>query len=313
MSVSASDREIIRRLAAEVAEVAALPCQQTTADLWRRLNDLEPARPMVWINELPWHEMNVDDELTLRCEDGFCRGVEGRLRGILYQWRHMPADMVVDGWYPNPLVIRDSGFGIAQHGRVLGQEPGSVLSQEFDKQIHTLADVAKIRNPELSLDDDATDANRAALESLLGDLLPVRDVGVVTVWFAPWDELIRWYGVEPAMLDLAINPDLVHACMDRLVGAYLSRLSQWRELWALDQTEGNYRVGSGGLGYASSLPQSAGPRQVVDTPQQWGCATAQIFSEVSPAMPEEFPKEIWDALVRAGKLRAEGPGFYAPR
>lgn len=29
--------------------------------------------------------------------------------------------------------------------------------------------------------------------------------------------------------------------------------------------------------------------------------------------PEEFPKEIWDALVRAGKLRAEGPGFYAPR
>ena len=122
MSVSASDREIIRRLAAEVAEVAALPCQQTTADLWRRLNDLQPARPMVWINELPWHELNVDDELTLRCEDGFCRGVEGRLRGILYQWRHLPADMVVDGWYPNPLVVRDSGFGIAQHGRVLGQE-----------------------------------------------------------------------------------------------------------------------------------------------------------------------------------------------
>lgn len=29
--------------------------------------------------------------------------------------------------------------------------------------------------------------------------------------------------------------------------------------------------------------------------------------------PEEFPKDIWDALVRAGKLRAEGPGFYSLR
>ncbi len=29
--------------------------------------------------------------------------------------------------------------------------------------------------------------------------------------------------------------------------------------------------------------------------------------------PEEFPKDIWDALVRAGKLRAEGTGFYSLR
>lgn len=29
--------------------------------------------------------------------------------------------------------------------------------------------------------------------------------------------------------------------------------------------------------------------------------------------PEEFPRQVWDALVHAGKLRAEGPGFYAPR
>ena len=288
MSISPADRTIIRSLAGEVAEIAALPCHRATADLWRRLNDRDPVRPMVWINELPWHELNVDDELTLRCEDGFCRGVESRLRGILYQWRHLPADMVVDTWYPNPLVIRDSGFGIAQHGRVIGQEAGSVLSQEFDKQIHTLADVAKIRDPELSLDTEATARNHAALDSLLGDLLPVRDVGVVHVWFAPWDELIRWYGVEPAMLDLAINPELVHACMDRLVSAYLSRLRQWRDLGVLDQTAGNYRVGSGGLGYASSLPQQEGPRQRVGTPDQWGCATAQIFSEVSPAMHEAF-------------------------
>ncbi|MBI5834358.1 MAG: hypothetical protein HZB16_18840 [Armatimonadetes bacterium] len=289
MSISAADRGIIRRLAGEVAEIAALPCHQQTADLWRRLNDRQPVRPMVWINELPWHELNVDDELTLCCEDSFCRGVEGQLRATLYEWRHLPADMIVEPWFANPLVIRDSGFGIHQEGRLLSQgEAGAIYSHEFAKQIHTLADVAKIRDPELSLDEEATARGHAALDSLLGDLLPVRDLGVVHVWFAPWDELIRWYGVEPAMLDLAINPELVHACMDRLVGAYLSRLRQWRELGVLDQTAGNYRVGSGGLGYISGLPQHAGPRQVVGTQDQWGCATAQIFSEVSPAMHEAF-------------------------
>jgi hypothetical protein len=44
-----------------------------------------PTQPLVWINEIPWHEMNVDDELTLRCQDEFCRQVEWHLRATLYQ------------------------------------------------------------------------------------------------------------------------------------------------------------------------------------------------------------------------------------
>ena len=31
---------------------------------------------MVWINEVPWHEMNVDQELTLRCEHPWARNLE---------------------------------------------------------------------------------------------------------------------------------------------------------------------------------------------------------------------------------------------
>ena len=50
----------------KLAEIAALPVHQEKARLWQKLNDLESERPMVWINEIPWHEMNVDGELTLR-------------------------------------------------------------------------------------------------------------------------------------------------------------------------------------------------------------------------------------------------------
>ena len=114
MNLTSRDRDVLRRLAEQQAEIAALPVHKEKAELWRRLNDLQPARPMVWINEIPWNEMNVDDELTLQCADPWAREVEGGLRRLLYQWRHLPADMVVDEYIPCPLVVRSTGFGLAR-------------------------------------------------------------------------------------------------------------------------------------------------------------------------------------------------------
>ena len=65
IELSPKDTDALRRLAAEVAQIAALPIHQEKARLWQKLNDLESERPMVWINEIPWHEMDVDGELTL--------------------------------------------------------------------------------------------------------------------------------------------------------------------------------------------------------------------------------------------------------
>ena len=62
MRIPPKDRDILRRLAEGQARIAALPVHREKAELWRRLNDLEPVRPLVWINEIPWHEMDVDGE-----------------------------------------------------------------------------------------------------------------------------------------------------------------------------------------------------------------------------------------------------------
>jgi hypothetical protein len=88
------EKEVLRQLVAELATIAALPADPEKAELWRRLNDLESDRPMVWINEIPWHEMNVDDELTLRTVHPWARDWETTLRQMLYQWRRLPADMI---------------------------------------------------------------------------------------------------------------------------------------------------------------------------------------------------------------------------
>ena len=67
------EKDILRGLADEWIRIASLPVHQENARLWQKLNDLDSERPMVWINEIPWHEMNYQDELTLRCENEWAR------------------------------------------------------------------------------------------------------------------------------------------------------------------------------------------------------------------------------------------------
>ena len=63
--------------------------------MWSRLNRLEMVKPMVWLNELPWNEMEVDGELTLRTSSPFCQRIESELLQTIYLWEHLPVDMVV--------------------------------------------------------------------------------------------------------------------------------------------------------------------------------------------------------------------------
>ncbi len=60
---------------------------------------------MVWINEICWNEMNVNEELTLRCSDPFCRSAEESLRQTIYRWEHLPADMIVEPVFYVSLII----------------------------------------------------------------------------------------------------------------------------------------------------------------------------------------------------------------
>jgi hypothetical protein len=136
--LSEPERDTLKRLGDDLAAVAALPVHREKAGLWRRLNDLEKTRPMVWINEIPWHEMNVDDELTLRCIDPWARELETRLRRTLYQWRHMPGDMVVSDFIECPLAIHSTDFGILEDVEVARTDAESdIVSRHFRVQIKT--------------------------------------------------------------------------------------------------------------------------------------------------------------------------------
>lgn len=289
MEVSKRDREILRELAKKVAEIASLPIQKQKAEMWKRLNRLEQVKPMIWINEIPWHEMDVNNELKLQTENEFCRYHEWELRSLIYQWERMRGDMVVEPTIYSSLVIHDTGFGIVEDVDIVKtDENNSVVSRHFHIQIQEEEDIEKIKMPVVTHDAEASERNYQLLKDILGDIISVEKRGAAGFWFAPWDELIRWWGVQEALIDLYERPEMVHKAMDRLVNAYLCRLDQYEDMNLLSLNNKYNRIGSGGLGYTDELPQPDFDSSHIRAKDLWGCGTAQIFSEVSPQMHEEF-------------------------
>ncbi len=281
--VSIRDREVLRRLGARVAEVAALPIQAERADLWHRLNRLERVRPPVWINEICWEELG--DELKLETEDERCHPYETRLRRTLYQWDHLPADMVVEGWLACPLVVHDSGFGIEGKAVVPDHEFGA---RDYLPTMRSERDIERIRLPEVVVDREATAREQEWLEGIFAGVLPVVVEGPRGFWFAPWDVLIQYWGIQELMVDMVDRPELVELGIARMVDVHLSRLEQYEAQGALALNNNSVRVGSGGLGFSDELPQPDFDGARVRPMDLWGTATAQIFSGVSPAMHERF-------------------------
>jgi hypothetical protein len=283
------DVEVLRRLAGELTEIAALPIHAERASLWRRLNDLDSVRPMVWINEIPWHEMDVDGELTLVTEHPWARDQERDLRRTLYQWRHLPGDMIVSDFLACPLAVHSTDFGILEDVDIVRTDAANdIVSRHFKIQIRDFPDLEKIRMPVVTHNEAATHRRFEAMCRVYGGLMPIERVGQTHIWFTPWDYLIRWWGIEEAMLDLVERPDLVHAGVERMVDAWMTELDQFesKNLLALDCN--NTRIGSGGYGYASRLPGEPFDAAWVRPSNMWGCSNAQIFSEVSPQMHWDF-------------------------
>ena len=286
------EKDALRRLGETCAELGRKDLETEKADLWRALNDKKSVRPMLWINEIPWHEMDIDGELRLSTSHPWARELEASLRRTIYQAKHMPGDMVVNDFLECPKVFHSSGFGIMEKVETRYTDAKSdIYSRRFEIQIKEPGDIEKIIIPKITYLKKATEHRYAAMQDLFGDICEVRLVGQTHIWYTPWDYLIRWWGVEEAMADLVMRPDMVHAAYERMVDAWLSEIEQLEGLDLLSLDNNNTRIGSGGYGYVSDLPGEDFDPDHVKPANMWGCSNSQIFTSVSPGMHWEFAVE----------------------
>jgi hypothetical protein len=314
-TISKKEKEVLRKLATELAEYASLPIHQQKADMWKCLNGLEKVKPMIWMNEIPWHELGPEVN-SIETTSEFCHRQEKRIRQLIYQWKYMPGDMVLEPVIVCPLVIHDTGFDVLPQLKnaegYTGMSDTIMVdgASHFDPVIENEEDIEKIKMPIVEVDWEETELNYQLLQDVFAGILPVEKRGIYDFellplekkgangweaysgwfgfWFAPWDDLVQWLGVEQTLFGLTTRPAFIHKVMGRLVDAWLHRLDQYEKLNLLALNNGPNRVGSGGYGFSNQLPSANFDQNHIRTIDLWGSCAAQIFAAVSPQMHEEF-------------------------
>ena len=283
--LSTSDVAIVRGLAARVAELAALPIQSEKRALWRKLNGLAPARPMVMIDQVCWNEMAIDDELTLRCVDAECRAYEEKLRRILFQWKHFPVDMVVEPFVRVPLAISSVKFAISVQEEIAITDPtNDVVGHRFINQFETEEDLEKLRAPVVSHDRAETDRRLTVAHELFDGLLEVRPGGA-DLNLSLWDPIATWMGVENALYAMIDRPDYVHRLVGRMTDGYLSVLDQLESQGLLCQPQSLIHCTGA---WTDDLPAPGYDPERPRTRDVWMMGLAQMLGTVSPRMFREF-------------------------
>ncbi len=286
--IAQHDRTVLRKLASEVARVAALPVQEEKRSLWRKLNSLRPERPLVMIDQVCWNEMELDGELTLSCADQECRAWEQRLRRILFQWRHFPVDMVVEPTFDVPMAVCNTGFGIDTKEEIAITDPANdVVGHRFINQFRDPSDLSKLHVPRISHDTRETERRLARAHELFDGILALRPWGL-DPYLSLWDPISTWMGVEAALYALVDTPDLMHGLARRMTEGYLSMLDQLEEQGLLCGPQ--YLIHCTGA-YTTELPAPGYDPKRPRTRDIWMFGLAQMFATVSPDMFQEFEVE----------------------
>ena len=108
--------------------------------------------------------------------------------------------------------------------------------------------------------------------------MPVKLTGHPYAYFMPWDEIIRFRGMEPILFDFYDRPEHLHAIMQKLCGAMEKKMAFLEERDLVDNDPAELHCTPGRI-------SGLGERGWKAT---WFRGAAQGFSTVSPAMHEEF-------------------------
>jgi len=289
-----TDSGVLQELAKRYRELTEMPVNREREARMRRVNGLRPDRPPVWIHEIPWNEMDIDGQLTLRCKDPLARDIECFLRRNLFRWKYFQADMVLEPFYPVSKSMRDTGFGleVAEH-TVATDRANHIVSHAYQDQLDTDQKLDALTCPVVTADPEADERTLAKAGELLGVSLPAQLRGH-SVYHAPWDEISRYRGVESILVDLAERPEFIHRTISRFTGFYTARAVQMEELGLLEVRPADLHCTPP---FVDELPGTKYDGRQAKLSDVWFRGMAQLFGSISPDMHEEFDLQYMLGLM----------------
>ncbi len=273
------DITIIRSLAAEYMSHATSEAQLRMNQRMRQTNDLQLTRPPVLIDEIPWHQMNIDDELTCVCEDNRLRSIEFHFRTALYRRKHFKADTLFEPFWRVRMAYDNTGMGLSAQEEVIRVDaPNNIMSHKYHDILEDEEALENLRMPTFTARPDRDEANMAFFTELFGDVMPVKLCGHDYLYCAPWDIICRWRGVEPILIDMYDRPAYLHRIMKKYTDAITAQVDFVEQNLHVDNQPVNLHCTPGAV---SGLAEDGWKAT-------WFRGMAQMFSTISPAMHTEF-------------------------
>lgn len=301
MTVSTHDRTILRDLAKRVREIAAQPVMAERRSLWFSHNSLQRCRPMILVfPEGAWDELVPP--ASMQCEDDTLHGLERGLRMRIYHGEHLDDDTVIEPTWTVPRAVSHTGWGLEPKRHPSTQARGA---WSFDPVIHNAGDLKKLKHPEVVLDEAESDRRLQLHQDLLGDILDVRQVGVTRISFHLMKLYTSLRGLEQAMMDMVLEPAMLHEAMSIFTVGYAGMVRQYVGMDLLSLNNDGAYHSSGGVGYTNDLPADDfdGTVRPID---MWASAEAQELAQVSPEMHREFSMDYERQLLEPFGLNGYG-------
>jgi hypothetical protein len=283
--ITTKDRHILRDLAKVQMELAADDKNKERIRRIREMHNLKPVRPPVWIDEIPWHEMDIDGQLVLHCETDEAKSIEEKFRRTLFRWNHLQADMVVEDVFYIEKAFKSSGIGVEIKENVLSiDRKNNIVSHQYEDQLDTEEKLDAIRMPTIQALPEIDRKNVEMLESIFGDIIPVKLRGY-GIMYSPWDTIATLRGVENILFDMMDRPEFLHKIIRKFTDVNLSKFDQMEYQGLLDF---NIQTLHCTPPYTDDLPAEDYDGGIIRLKDIWFRGAAQMFSATSPDMQDEF-------------------------
>jgi hypothetical protein len=288
--IPASDIKILQKLARRKIEIAHHPLNLERKELWYRHDRGAPCRPLVLAEHGGIRDARGPlSSMVLECTDPWARGVEWGLRSDFYLFDTLQDDHVMEANLQINWQLAVSGYGVSSVMHSADNYAG-MGARRWDPPIKDLdADFGKLRPRTYAVDREATLAEKARLEAVFGDILPVRIRGSFWWTFGLTIVAIDLIGLENLMLAMYDNPAGLHRLMTFLHDEHLA-CARWAEREGLLtlNNENDY-LGSGSIGYTRDLPRPGlAPGAPARMRDLWLLLESQETVGVGPELFEEF-------------------------
>jgi len=284
---------IVRELAKQYMEIAVSDKHVRMRKRFRDTNDLKIVRPPLILEEIPWHEMNMDGELDCICEDKRLLDMERHLRMQIFREKHFRCDNYIEPYWTVKKFFTNSGNGFTVCENLLSADDrNSVFSHQYTDVLEDESALELYHDPVITPSPETDAENLAFANEVLDGIMPAVLKGHY-IYYAPWDVIATLRGVEPILIDMYDRPEYLHKIISLFTQGMASQMDQMVKYGLYEGELPSLHCTPGYFTHDSSFdPEHVGCKDI------WFRTMAQMFSSISPAAHYEFDMQYSIPLAK---------------